>query len=158
MYGLKHASVLAYQNLIKLLTDGGYQHIVGSLGMWKHKTRQTIFCLCVDDFGVKYYNKEDIHFLHDTIAKEYTCKIDWTGENFLGYKINWNYDRGYVDISIPDYIKNALERLGYNVSTWPQYSPHEHIGVNWTNKGDRQYAQQPEASLFLTKDKTKYVQ
>ena len=81
MYSLKQASVLYYQNLTKLLTDGGYQHIVGSLGMWKHKTRQTVFCLCVDDFGVKYYNKEDVQHLHDTIAKEYTCKIYWTGEN-----------------------------------------------------------------------------
>ena len=35
MYSLKQASVLVYQNLTKLLTDGGYQHIVGSLGMWK---------------------------------------------------------------------------------------------------------------------------
>ena len=158
MYGLKQASVLAYQNLTKLLTDGGYQHIVGSLGMWKHKTRKTLFCLCVDDFGVKYYSKEDVQHLHDTIAKEYTCKIDWTGKNFLGYTLNWNYDKGYVDISIPDYIRNALKRLGYNVSVTPQYSPHEHIGVNWTNKGDRQYAQQPDTSPFLSKVETKYVQ
>ena len=52
MYGLKQASVLAHQNLTKLLTEGGYEHILGSLGMWKHITRKTIFCLCVDDFGV----------------------------------------------------------------------------------------------------------
>ena len=158
MYGLKQASVLAYQNLTKLLTAGGYQHIVGSLGMWKHNTRKTLFCLCVDDFGVKYYSKADVQHLHDTIAKEYTCKIDWTGENFLGYKLNWNYDKGYVDISIPDYIKTALKRLGHNASINPQYSPHEHIGINWTNKGDRQYAQQPDTSPFLTVKETKYVQ
>ena len=29
MYGLKQVSILAYQNLTKLLTDGGYQHIMG---------------------------------------------------------------------------------------------------------------------------------
>ena len=33
MYSLKQASILAYQNLTKLLTDGGYQHIMGSLGI-----------------------------------------------------------------------------------------------------------------------------
>ena len=158
MYGLKQASVLAYQNLTKLLTDGGYEHILGSLGMWKHKTRRTTFCLCVDDFGVKYFSKEDVQHLHDTIAKEYTCKIDWSGENFLGYKIKWDYEKGFVDISIPDYIKNALKRLGYKVSIYPQYSPHEHAGVNWTNKGDRQYAQQPDDSPLLDKAGTKYVQ
>ena len=88
MYDLKQASVLAYQNLTKLLTNGGYQHIVESLGMQKHKTRKTHFCLCVDDFGVKYCSKEDVQHLHDTHEKKYTCKIEWTGEKILGYKIN----------------------------------------------------------------------
>ena len=65
MYGLKQASVLAYQHLSKLLIDGGYKQILGSLGMWKHETRQTLFCLCVDDFGVKYFSKEDVQHLHE---------------------------------------------------------------------------------------------
>ena len=104
MYDLKQASVLAYQNLTKLLTDGGYEHILVSLGMWKYRTRKTIFCLCVDDVGVKYFSKEDVKHLHDTLAKEYNCKIDWSGENFIGYKVNWDYERGFIDISIPDYI------------------------------------------------------
>ena len=47
---------------------GGYEHILGSLGMWKHKTRKTIFCLCIDDFGITYFSKEDVQHLHDTIA------------------------------------------------------------------------------------------
>ena len=79
-------------------------------------------------------------------------------KKFLGYKINWIYDRGYVDISIPDYIKNALKRLSYKVSITPQYSPRKHIEVNWINKGDRQYAQQPDNSPFLDKVETKYIQ
>ena len=37
MHGLKQAPVLVYQKLTQLLTDGGYQHSVGSLGMWKQK-------------------------------------------------------------------------------------------------------------------------
>ena len=117
MYGLKQASVLAYQHLSKLLNDGGYKQILGSLGMWKHETRDTIFCLCVDDFGVKYFSKEDVQHLHDTIATEYTCKIDWKGENFLGYTIKWDYEKGHVDISMPDYIRNALK----NYSTKQKY-------------------------------------
>ena len=60
MYGLKQASVLAYQNLTKLLTEGGYEHILGSLGMWKHKSRDILLWLCPDDFGVKYKRKEDL--------------------------------------------------------------------------------------------------
>ena len=68
MYGLKQAYVLAYQSLSKLLTNGGYEQILGSLGMWKHLKKTLVF-LCVDDFGVKYYSKEDVKYLHDIIAK-----------------------------------------------------------------------------------------
>ena len=119
--------------------------------MWKHETRDTIFCLCVDDFGVKYFSKEDVQHLHDTIATEYTCKIDWKGENFLGYTIKWDYEKGHVDISMPDYIRNALKKLLYKTKVYPQYSPHEHTAVNWTNKGERQYSQQPDDYSFLDK-------
>ena len=103
--------------------------------MWKHETRDTIFCLCVDDFDVKYFSKEDVQHLHDTIATEYTCKIDWKGENFLGYTIKWDYEKGHVDISMPDYIRNALEKLLYKAKISSQYPPHGHTTVNWANKG-----------------------
>ena len=46
IYGLKQASVLAYQHLLKLLTKGDYKQIMGSLGMWKHKTRKHFMSLC----------------------------------------------------------------------------------------------------------------
>ena len=82
MYGLKQAAVLAYQNLSKLLITAGYYPITNSQGMWKHVTKPTIFCLCVDDFGVKYCNKGDIQHLIDALSKQYTCTIDWTGQNF----------------------------------------------------------------------------
>ena len=59
---------------------------------------------------------------------------------------------------MPDYVKGALKRLLYKMCITPQYSPHEHSGVNWTKNRDRQYAQQPDDSPFLNKEKTKYVQ
>lgn len=59
--------------------------------------------------------------------KIYMIQLQRTVKNFLGYKINRKYDRGCVDISIPDYIRNTLKRLIYNVSITSQYSPHEHI-------------------------------
>ena len=96
-----------------------------------------LFFLYVDNFGVKHFSKEDVQYLHDTLAKEYTCKIDRIGENFIDYTINWNYDRGFVNISMPNYIKSALKRLLYKVCITPQYSHHEYLRVNWTKKEDR---------------------
>ena len=39
------------------------------------------------------------------LQTQYTCKIDWPGNNFIGYKIDWNYERGYVNKSMHDYTK-----------------------------------------------------
>ena len=63
MYGLKEAAILAYNKLIHHLTPRGCYPIPGTSGLWKHNTGKTIFCLCVDDFGINYSNAEDIeHF------------------------------------------------------------------------------------------------
>ena len=40
----------------------------------------------------------------------------------------------------------------------PQYSPNEHAAVNWTDKGERQYAHQPDNSPCLNKQDKTYVQ
>ena len=82
MYGLKQAAVLAFDQLTTRLHIAGYPQILGSSSMWKHKTRRTIFCLCVDDFGVKYFNTKDAQYLLDTIGQHYKYTVDWTGKNF----------------------------------------------------------------------------
>ena len=74
MYGLKQAAILAYQTVGKLLIDEGYQPILGSLGLWKHSTRDIKFCLCVDDFGIKYVGEENAQHLIDSIKRSgYDC-------------------------------------------------------------------------------------
>lgn len=42
MYCLKQEAILACHHLSTLLKAGDYQPIIGSLGMWKHKTRNII--------------------------------------------------------------------------------------------------------------------
>ena len=46
VYGLNQAAVLAYTQLYDRLKLAGYVPILGSTGMWKHKERKTVFCLC----------------------------------------------------------------------------------------------------------------
>ena len=101
MYGLKQAALLAYEFLTEILLQAGYHPIKTTLGLWKHKTRRTIFCLCVDDFGVKYYNMDNLNHLRNALKTKYVCKVDMTGSNFLGFTLDWHYQQGYVDLSIP---------------------------------------------------------
>ena len=57
MYGLKQAAILAYNNLKKNMKQYRYQPVLGTTGMWEHATRRTKFCVCVDNFGIKYFFK-----------------------------------------------------------------------------------------------------
>ena len=65
MYGLKQAAILAYKQLKTNLAKFGYHPIPHSNGMWKYKSRKTLFCLCVDDFGIQYHIHVDAdHLIH----------------------------------------------------------------------------------------------
>ena len=68
MYGLCQAAILAYQYLQQTLKPHGYYLVPGTVGLWKHQHQPIHFCLCVDDFGVKYFNKEDVHHLQQAIG------------------------------------------------------------------------------------------
>ena len=52
VYGLKQATIIAYNQLISHMEPHGYYPVPFTTGLWAHKTRRTMFSLCVDDFGV----------------------------------------------------------------------------------------------------------
>ena len=76
MYGLKQAAIMAYKQVKERLSKEGYAPIVGTTGLWKHTTRKIVFTLCVDDFGVKYFNKENMKHLTTTLKKYYKISTD----------------------------------------------------------------------------------
>ena len=122
MPGLKQAAILAYQHLKNCLLPFGYYPVPGTSGLWKHKKRPTVFCLCVDDFGIKYWSKEDANHLERAIATKFKYTIDNEGKNYCGLTLDWNYRQGYVDISMPKYIQKLLKRLDYTPKK--QHSPY----------------------------------
>jgi len=62
------------------------------------------FCLCVDDFAIKYYSENDAKHLLHSLEKNCTVTTDWSGQNFCGLTIDWHYDKGFVDIAMPKYV------------------------------------------------------
>ena len=158
MYGLKQAAILAYNQLCKRLNEAGYKPIIGSAGMFRHVTRPTIFCLCIDDFGIKHYSNDDLDHLLQTLGKHYEYSIDHTGTDFCGLHYTWNYDQGFVDVSLPQYIQTTLARLQHKPPKSPQYSPHHHYAVRYTKTPGRQYATQEDNSPLLSPKETKWVQ
>jgi hypothetical protein len=62
----------------------------------------------VDDFGVKYVDKEDIDHLVTTIGNRYPIKVDWKAEYYLGITIKWGYVNRTATLSMPGYVQEAL--------------------------------------------------
>ena len=155
MYGLKQAAILAYDHLVNLLEPYGYYPEPHCVGMWSHKTRPTKFCLCVDDFGVKYFSKDDAEHLLNALCDHYKISVDWEGRNYCGLTIDWHYDKGYVDINMPGYVKKALHRFQHPAPKKPQYAPHRWTAPAYGKKV--QFAHTDE-SPKLDKTGTKRVQ
>ena len=76
MYGLKQAAILEFDNLVTNLKSRGYTPVPDTIEIFHHVTRRTKFCLCVDNFGVKYYTQEDVMHLIDLLNKNYTYTVD----------------------------------------------------------------------------------
>ena len=124
LYGLVQAGKLAYDQLLRRLTSAHFYPAPHANGLFLHHTRPISFTLCVDDFGVKYTRKEDIEYLVATLQQDYKLTIDWTGSNYLGLSLQWDYTNRTVDISMPGYIEQALHRFQHPSPARPQHSPH----------------------------------
>ncbi len=95
--------------------------------MWKHNTRKTKFCLCVDNFGIQYHSKADANHLIQALTNFYDVTIDWSGKHYCDLTLDWDYENGFVDISMPGYITNLLTRLKHPPPAHKVDAPHAWI-------------------------------
>ena len=77
IYGLKQSGKIANQDLIAHLRKSGYHPVPLTEGLFVHKTRPTAFSLVVDDFAVRYSNKDDADHLIACLREKYLFKVDW---------------------------------------------------------------------------------
>ena len=124
IYGLPQAGILANKLLRQRLRPHGYYEVAHTPGLWKHTTRPTQFTLTVDDFGVKYVGHDNAQHLIDALRQHYDVEEDWTGKLYCGISLKWDYERRYVDISMPGYIDKLLARFNHKPPHKPQHSPH----------------------------------
>ena len=59
---------------------------------------------------------------------------------------------------MPGYLEKALERLQYKKNTYPQYSTHAHVSMQYATTNTRQYTTAPDTSPLLNPKETKYIQ
>ena len=123
MYGLPQAGKIANKMLKDHLAKYGYYEVPHTPGLFKHFCRPIQFTLIVDDFGIKYTRREDIDHLITSLQNHYDIDIDWEGKYYAGVYLDWNYEKGYVDVTIPDYVKKQLQKYNHPTPTKPQDSP-----------------------------------
>ena len=73
-----------------------------------------MFCLCVDDYSIKYSSKYNTDYLCNAIGTNFRYIVDKEGKNYCGLTIKWNYKKGYIDISIPKYVPATLKNSFIN--------------------------------------------
>jgi hypothetical protein len=124
MYGLPQAGILAFNQLKTDLATHDYAPCTHTPGLWTHSTRDIMFSLVVDDFGIKYTNRDDAMHLLTALEELYTVTADWTGSLYLAMTLNWDYIHYTVDISMPCYVAKALDRFQHIPTRRDKHSPH----------------------------------
>jgi len=72
-----------------------------------------------------FFSENDKEYLLSTLRKYYTVSIDDAGRHYCGLTLDWNYNAGNVDISMPKYTADLLDRLIHPTPKRPQHAPHE---------------------------------
>ena len=120
----------------------------------KNKSRSIIFCLCIDDFGVKYFHNHDVDHLINALQQHHKLFIDWERKNYCGFNLQWNYKDHFVDIIMSDYIPTVLKRFQHT-KTKPTYTPYKPL---CSYNQIRQIAVRPDTSPPLSPPKKTKVQ
>ena len=115
MYGLPQAGLLAQRQLEKLLAKHGYTQDKFVPCLYSHVSRPIHFTLVVDDFGIKYRNREDVEHLLTALRELFEITVDWTGRKYLGISLRFDSTLRTVALSIPDYARKALLRFAPNL-------------------------------------------
>ena len=127
------------------LAPYGYSPCRLTPGLWTHKSRPISFTLCVDDFGIQYFGRENAEHLLNALRMHYTVTTDWTGTLFLGITLKWNYKTGTVDLSIPGYIRRALDKFQHTIPPLPEGLPYPAPNTKWG----------PDSQLTAPEDESK---
>lgn len=81
---------------------------------------------------------------------------DYSGQNYCGLSLKWNYAAGYVDMAMPKFVEKALRKLQHIQLNKPQHQPHKHISPIFGHQ--EQFTTPPDESPYLTPTETRYIQ
>ena len=122
MYGLLLPGLIANELLKKHLSTHGYHQSKLVPRLWKHDWCPIWFTLVVDDLGVKFVSKELALHLKSVLKSYYLLSTDWTGNQYIGITLNWDYKNHKVQLSMPGYVAKALKQFQHKQPSDQQHA------------------------------------
>ena len=119
---LKQAGKIAHIRLTSHLKQSGYTLCRYTPALWKHDTRSISFTLVVENFGVKYVGKQQEQNPIDALRILYKITVDWVGRKYLCIAFSWNYEQGWVDIPMPNYVLKVMHEFQHPPPPCPVYA------------------------------------
>ena len=72
------------------------------------------------------------------LKKNYEITDDWKGEKYIGITLDWDYERRQVHLSMPGYVKRALQQFNHPAPSKRQNSPYPNVPIKYG--ATKQYA------------------
>jgi hypothetical protein len=119
MYRLPQAGKVAHDLLQKRLSNHGHAPIPNTPGLWKYETRPLTFTLVIDHCRVKYIGRENAENFKNALKENYMVSTDWKGALYCVISLDWDYEQRTVQLSMPNYIQQALHNFQQNTPTRP---------------------------------------
>ena len=157
MYILAQAEIITHKALKERLRPYGYSPENITPVLWTHQDRDIHFTLVVNDFGLKYRNKKYMDHLIAALRAKYEVTQYWMGDIYCGIKLKWYYAARLLDIYMPGYVKDALNKFQHPTPTIPHHSPNQWTPHNYDSAAP-QMAQQPGDSAALDTAEANIVQ
>ena len=82
----------------------------------------------VDDFGIKYVEKNSTDALLWELRDKYEITTDWNGSHYCGMTLEWDQIMNYVYVSVTGYVENSLPKYQNPAPTHLTHSP-----IEWTD-------------------------
>jgi len=104
IYGLPQSGRLANDFFCEKLHPQRYYEVSHTLRIWKHVRCPIQSTLVMDNFRVKYSQKQDVDNLIQSLKNDFTLSKDWKGGLYCGILLSWDYENRTLDISMTSYI------------------------------------------------------
>ena len=114
IYGLPQAGSLGHDLLEERLNKEGHFQSKIISWLWKHKERPPHFTLVVDDLGLSISRLWSLNW---HFKQYYIVTMDLEGKEYIKIHLDWDYEKGFVHLSMSTYLKKALWQFSHILPT-----------------------------------------